>query len=239
LAADWIAVRATADASQKEWERLRVLSVQQNASEHALEAAEATAKRDNALADAARRRLIADWGKTIADTPDLPAFTQSLSAGDEALVRIDLPAGEVLKTRPESARLLPLSDATNPIEAEFVSLMPNVDAQTQGQGFLFLVKSNQFRLSPGAAVVGHLALAGKAQSGVVIPRGAVVRFNGRPWIYIQTSNDTFVRREISEQEPLADGWFMTQSFKVGDRVVVTGAQMLLSEEQKYQIQMGD
>ena len=95
LAADLIAARATADASQKEWERLKILSVRQNASERALQAAEAAAQRDNALADSARQRLLTAWGKAIADWPDLRDFVQALSTGDHALVRIDLLAGEL------------------------------------------------------------------------------------------------------------------------------------------------
>jgi multidrug efflux system membrane fusion protein len=239
LAADLMAARATADASQKEWDRLKVLSVRQNASERALQAAEATAQRDNAQADSSRQHLLAAWGKAIADRPDLREFVQSLSTGDRALVRIDLLAGDSLKTKPESARLFLLSDEINPVEAEFVSSMPSVDAQTQGQGFLFLVNSNRLRFAPGAAVLGYLKLAGAAQSGVLIPRNAVIRFNGKPWVYLQTGEEAFVRREISEEHPFADGWFMKEEFKPSDHVIVIGAQMLLSEEQKYQIQMGD
>lgn len=239
LVADLIGARAAADASQKEWERLKTLSVRQNASERALQSAEAAAQRDNAVADAAKQHLLTAWGKTISDQPDLRDFVQSLSTGDMAFARIDLLAGEFLNSTPEHARLFPVSGETNAVEAEFVSPMPNVDAQTQGQGFLFLVKSNQFHLAPGAAVVGYLTLAGEAQDGVLIPRNAAVRFSGKPWIYIENGNDAFTRREISEEQPLADGWFMKDAFKPGDRVVMTGAQMILSEEQKYQIQMGD
>jgi hypothetical protein len=40
----------------------------------------------------------------------------------------------------------------------------------------------------------------------------------------------FVRRETSLTSPLGDGWFMQRGFAPGDRVVVEGAQQLLSEE---------
>lgn len=239
LAAELITARATAEASQKDRDRLKTLSVRQNASERALQAAEAAAQRDTALADSARQRLVAAWGQAIADHADLPDFVQSLSTGQNALVRLDLLAGELLKSNPQGARLFLLSDENNPVEAEFVSFMPTVDAQTQGQGFLYLVKSNQFRFTPGAAVLGRIRIAGEAQSGAVIPRSAVVRLNGKPWVYLQTDNETFARRAISENEPLGEGWFMAQGPRSGDRVVVRGAQMLLSEEQKYQIHMGD
>lgn len=239
LVAELVTARATAEASQKELERLKVLSAQDNTSPRALQAADAAAQRDRALADSARQRLFAAWSSAITDRKDLAALVQSLAMGDNALVRIDLLAGEFLNSRPQRARLVPLSGETNAVEAEFVSPMPSVDAQTQGQGFLFLVKSNQLHLLPGAAVVGYLALSGEAQNGVLIPRKAVVRFSGNPWIYIESGNDTFTRREVSEEHPQADGWFAAQGLKPGDRVVTGGAQLLLSEEQKHQIQMGD
>ena len=237
--AEFVSAHATADASQKELERLKVLSAQNNTSARALQTAEAAAQRDSALADSARQRLLAAWGKAIADHADLATFVQSLASGENALVRIDLLAGELLKTQPAGARLFRLSDENNPVEAEFVSSAPIVDAQTQGQGFLFLVKSRQPGFAPGASVIGYLKIAGDAQNSVVIPRGAVVRFNGKPWIYFQTGDQTFARREISLEQPLADGWFAAQGMKPGERVVVSGAQMLLSEEQKYQIKIGD
>lgn len=239
LAADWIAARATASASRKEAERLKVLSARQNASERALQGAEATAQRDSAFAESARQHLLAAWGKAIADRADLQQFVQSLAAGETALVRIDLLPGERLKSSPLGARLFALADENNPVEAEFFSSVPTVDAQTQGQAFLFLVEANQFRFAPGAAVLARIRIAGEALNGVLIPRNAVVRFNGKPWIFLQIGDETFARREISEDQPLGDGWFMPQGPMPGERVVVRGAQMLLSEEQKYQIRMGE
>ena len=237
--AEFVSARAAADASQKELVRLKTLAEQDNASGRALQTAEAAAKRDDAQAEAARTRLLTTWGKAIADRVDLTTFVQSLALGDSELVRIDLLAGELLKSPPLSARLFALSDENNVVAADFVGPAPAVDALTQGQGFLFLVPARQPGFTPGASVVGFLKIAGEARNGVTIPRGAVVRFGGKPWIYLQTGGDTFLRREISLDTPLAGGWFGVQGVKPDDRVVVGGAQMLLSEEQKYQIRMGD
>jgi hypothetical protein len=239
LVAELVSARATAEASQKELERLKVLSAQDNAAPRAVQAAEAAAQRDRALADSARQRLLVAWGGSIADRADLAAFVQLLASGENALVRVDLLAGEFLKTLPLGARLFALSDENNAVEAAFIGTAPAVDAQTQGQGFLFLVTSRQPGFVVGAVLLGYLKVAGDAQSGVVIPRGAVARFNGKPWIYLQIGEQTFTRREISLERPLTEGWFAAQGVKPGNRVVVGGAQLLLSEEQKYQIHLGD
>ncbi|MBI3851557.1 MAG: hypothetical protein HY298_14965 [Verrucomicrobia bacterium] len=239
LVNELVAAHFAAQASGKEFERLKLLADQNNASARALEAAEATARRDQLQMQSLRTKLALTWGKALAEGDDLPGFAQSLATHENALVRIDLPAGESLPSPPLSARIVSLAEESKPVTAEFFDVAPAVNAQTQGQGFLFLVKSNQFRFAPGAAVLGYLRIAGQAQSGAVIPRNAVVRFNGKPWVYFQSGNQTFTRREISEDQPLAEGWFAAQGMKAGDRVVVQGAQMLLSEEQKYQIHMGD
>ncbi len=79
----------------------------------------------------------------------------------------------------------------------------------------------------------------KATRGVVIPRSAVVRFGGKAWAYVQTDEVRFSRREVALDQATEQGWFTTAGFTVGDRVVVAGAQLLLSEEFKSQIQIGE
>lgn len=237
--AELVSARATADASRKDLARIQSLAQQSNASARSLEATQAAADRDQADVESARAKFSVAWGGALANRDDLSKFAETLASSQNALVRIDLPAGEILKRQPAGARLFALGDENTPVEAEFIGVAPAVESQTQGQGFLFLVSSHNPAFAPGAAVVGYVQTPGEPQNGVLIPQNAVIRFNGEPWIYLQSSNDTFTRREISEKEPLASGWFMQADFKPGDQVVVTGAQMLLSEEQKNQIQIGD
>ena len=66
----------------------------------------------------------------------------------------------------------------------------------------------------------------------MLPRTAVVRYASRAWVYVQTSDEVFTRREASLVSPTPDGWFVKTGFAPGDPVVVTGAQTLLSEELK-------
>jgi hypothetical protein len=119
-----------------------------------------------------------------------------------------------------------------------VALAAAVDPKTQGQPFIFRVPDPSFSLRPGLSVTAYLEVPGPRRQGVVIPRSAVVRQSGKTWVYVQTALDQFARREVSLEDPTAEGWF-ARSISAGDRVVTTGAQTLLSEEFKSQIQVGE
>ena len=76
---------------------------------------------------------------------------------------------------------------------------------------------------------------GKTREGVLVPDAAVVWHGGKAWAYVKQGNDRFVRREVSTAQDLPGGWFNAEGFAAGEPVVVSGAQLLLSEELKYQI----
>ncbi len=239
LVAELASAQAARTASQNEYERLSLLNQQKNASDRALQAAEATAQRDEIVVESARTRLVSGWGMAIAERPSLAAFVQSLASLQNALVRIDLPAGERSKEIPTGARIVAVSEGDNPAAGQYLGPAPNVDPQMQGQAFLFLVAGGSPGLVPGRAVSGYLAFAGEPLSGCIIPDSAVLRHAGRGWVYVQTGENTFARREIALDRRLEDGWFVSVGVAANQRVVVRGAQALLSEEQKYQIKMLD
>jgi len=228
LVAELESARAAAEASREEYERLKVLAEQNNASARALQAAQATTKRDQLLVDSASAKLALGWGKTMTERSDLPALARSLTLGEAALVRLDLSAGETLSSPPVSARLESLADEKHPVAGEFFSAATTVDPQAQGLGFLFLAKGNG--LAPGTAITGYLRVPGEASGGVIVPGAAVLRHEGKAWVYLQTGEGGFVRREISLDRPADKGWFIAGGITAKDRVVVSGAQTILSEE---------
>ena len=67
-------------------------------------------------------------------------------------------------------------------------------------------------------------------NGVLIPSSAVIRYQGKAWVYLQTGDKEFTRREIPLDHPGANGWFVSSGVTDKDRVVEIGAQTLLSEE---------
>jgi hypothetical protein len=231
LVTELAVAQAAYTASSSELVRLKTLEGQGNASARALQTAEATAARDLVALQSARERLALSWGKVAADQKDLPAFVQSLTSLEAAVIRIDLPVGETLKASPLTARIITLAGAS--AEAAFLEPARNVDPQTQGQGLLFLLKPNALGLTFGQSVVGYLKIPGKPVAGVIIPRDAVVRTEGAGWIYVlNVAGDAFTRTEVALDHPTEAGWFVTKGATASDRVVVTGAHQLLSFELK-------
>jgi hypothetical protein len=239
LVSNLASARAALDASGKECQRVKTLFNQgENASARALEAAEAAMKRDQIALQTAEAQLVCAWGQSVAGQPDLPAFVQALSTLQKVLVRLDLPAGEMTTETPMGARLV-VPGTNQPLVAGFLGQTTVTDPQVQGQGFLFEATNTPARLSPGLAITGYLQLPNELLRGVIVPEAAVVRTAGRAWVYVQTGPATFTRRDLNQEHPVADGWFVTGGVTPNDRVVTTGAQTLLSEERKTEIKTDD
>jgi hypothetical protein len=235
---DIASARVALDASAKEYQRVKGLYEREaNASARVLETGEATMKRDQIALNAAEAQLMSVWGSAVAQQPDA-AFVQSLAIRQTALVRLDLPSGELLTETPTGGRLLAPGIAQD-IDARFLGRAATTDPQTQGAGFLLLATNALGRLTPGLALTGFLQLPGEAVRGVIVPDRALVRAEERAWVYVQTTETGFMRRSINLNHPLADGWFVTTGVSSGERLVVTAAQTLLSEERKAQIKIGD
>jgi hypothetical protein len=226
---------AAADAafvtSSNELVRQKLMLEQGNTSQSKLQTAESNARRDQLAVQAARDKLALAWGKSVAEEKDLPAFVKPLTEQAAVLVRVDLPVGETLTTPPNGARIAALSGKS--AAGQYLGTTANVDPQTLGRGAIFLVKPNTLGLMSGEAVVGYLELPGEPLTGVLVPSEAVILTEGRHWVYIMNSGaDAFTRMEVSLEHPAQGGWLVSNGISTNDYMVVTGAQSLLSEEQK-------
>jgi hypothetical protein len=152
---------------------------------------------------------------------------------------LSLPVGQSLSQEPNEARIGVLGYETQPLVTRIIWSAPTADSHLQGQSFLLKVEAQGFPLRPGTAVTGQLESPGNAKPGVVVPEAAVVRTGDRAWAYVQIAATQFERRQLEATMPSARGWFVTSGFATGDHIVVTGAQALLSEELKSQIQVKD
>lgn len=225
--------RLALEISMKDFDRLKVLHAQdQNVSTRVLDMAEAAAKRDQLLVQTAELKLVSAWGKPIVSQPDLPGFVHALATLEAALVRVDVPLGDALKAPPAAARLASVSAPELPMTAQLLGTAVSADPQTQGQGFLFLLKPSSF--APGSAVIAWLDAGGEAEKGVRVPRSALVRHQGEAFVYVQVGDELFERKEVALEHPIDGGWFVHEELKPEQKIVVTGAQQLLSEELKGQ-----
>jgi hypothetical protein len=172
--------------------------------------------------------------------PDARAsLIDSLMKRAAGIVRISLPPGQSLAQEPTDARVDVLGFDTQPLVTHAVWFAPTVDPHLQGQGFLLKVDAQGFPIRPGTSVIAHLKSPEPAQPGVVVPEAAVVRMGDGAWAYVQIKPTQFERRQLVMMSSDARGWFVPSGFAAGDHIVVTGAQALLSEELKSQIQVRD
>lgn len=82
-----------------------------------------------------------------------------------------------------------------------------------------------------------LVPVGSLLRGIVIPGSALVWWQGKAWAYEATSPSTFARQEVPTDTPVEGGYFIpATTFAPGTKLVTAGAQALLSEEFRSQIQ---
>jgi membrane fusion protein, multidrug efflux system len=240
LVAEIAGAQVAMDASQREHQRVKQLyEAGQNAPARSVEAAEALLNKDRVVLESLREKLVLQWGREMAAQPDLPGLARSLASREQALVQVGLPGATGLQAPSAEIRLAPATDEQAFAQGTFFSWAATADPQTQSQGLIYAVRQSEPRLVPGTAVVGWIPMPGPPMAGVQVPRAAVVRAAGRAWVYVQTAEDTFARREVSLSHPMPHGWLATGGLAGGQRVVTTAAQMLLSEESKSQIRLMD
>jgi len=230
--------------SKSEYERVRTLYEQdQNMSLRAMQAAEATYRTNQAQieADEQDTKLQLDmvrqrWGAVVANWIERQSpMLERILEQDEFMAQVIFPPGEVAKAPAK----LPLQLSGHKfVEASYVSPLPQVNPQVQGISFLYLVPAR-----PGLAVGMNLAVlvpVGRKVGGAVVPQSAMVWWQGKGWSYEQTSRTTFVRREVPTKNPVNGGYFVpNREFTPETRLVVEGAQALLSQEFRSQIQGSD
>lgn len=233
--------RAAADASEAEYNRLAGLNRSgANVSEKSIEAARATLLSDraslanaqqstNALKDSTRLR----WSAALANWIEKgsPQF-RALIAQRAYLLQITATGAWAAP----SQATLQLPDGAH-LGAQRIAALPQIDPRLQAPAYLYWVPAH-------AGLVSGLNLpvslpAGPPQRGVVVPQSAVVWTQGNPWCYIETSLGKFTRTAVSTANATPGGWFVTGTIAPGTRVVTGGAQTLLSEEFRSQIQSED
>ena len=236
--------RAASDVARKEFERQKALVKSQNVSEKSFQDAEgnflveqanlAVAQAQvNAMEATARQR----WGAVIGQALiDNAASAERLWRKEDLLLHITVPNGVALAEAPPTATVQGAGGSA--LAAKFISRAQRTDAKIQGRSFFYIAEAKDAGLLPGMNVAALLPV-GEPQPGVLVPGSAIVWLHGKTWVYAEGEPDHFARRVVSTEQPDGDGFFQPADFASGSRFVVQGAQVLLSEEFRAQILIGD
>ena len=235
--------RSAVNMSKQEYERTKALyQDNQNASLKALQKAEQVFLADEArlesaslaiqdLRSSARQQFgepLASWALARASLE----FDKFLKR-EEVIVRVTLSPGLKISAPP---RVQLVANNNPPVIAYLVSASPQSDPAILGNAYFYRAST---ALAAGTHVTAHFPTSSQAKKGVFIPADAIVWYAGQAWTYVQLDQERFERRSVSNEYPRNGGFFVSEGFKPEERVVVKGAQLMLSEELRSLIQTGD
>jgi len=230
LNSDLLAATAAAAASDSELKRVAGLVAQdRSASQQALELARARAAADAAAASLLRRRLELEWGPGFASQTDAARqkLIEDVGSGAAALLRADAPRypdgimGRVF---------VELRDNTEIATTELLGLSGTTDQRMQTVGLFCVVRGEPAKiLRPGRVVSGRIE-TNESLTGVVLPRSALIRSQGKTWAYVRTGAEEFARREVIGGLPVADGWYVAEGFEPGTEIVDEGVGSMIGVE---------
>lgn len=232
--------RAAAQASQAEYTRVMQLNRDtENISQKAVETARAASDSDAAVLQNAQQSMTVlkdsmqlHWGGAVArwlqeGSPQLSA----LVAQRIYLLQVTAIGGG--SSTPPPYAVVQFPDGAHGT-AHLISTLPQLDPRLQSPSFLYVVNAH-------AGLIPEINLSvllpsGPMRSGVVVPYGAVVWWQGKAWCYVEERLNKFTREEVSTANPTPTGWFVSEGIAADARVATKGAQTLLSEEFRAQIQ---
>ncbi len=73
----------------------------------------------------------------------------------------------------------------------------------------------------------------------LISRSSILRYEGKIFVYIESAPNEFILKEIQLVKPTSQGWLISSRSSFMGKIVSVGAETLLSEELKSQIQIGE
>lgn len=236
-------LRAVVASSEAEYERARKLYAdERNVAERVVQATEAQWRADLARLQAAEQSaksvtdaMRATWGPAITGWAADPGGTSfdALASQQSVIVQMVFPHELQAAAGHAPLSVAPVSSRSAQRSARFLSASPQTDVSLPGATYFYIVDGQGLRA--GMRVAGVLKLGGKARTGVAVPEAAVVWHGGKAWAFVKEDEKTFVRKLVSTDDEIGDAWFNVDGFASGDEVVISGAQLLLSEELKFQI----
>ncbi|GAA5126254.1 hypothetical protein JIN84_15275 [Luteolibacter yonseiensis] len=197
-----------------------------------VEAAQAQLVRDRASMRTLEDRLVLEWGPRFSKlaATDRATLLGDLLEGRMAIARLSVARSETVTGIPLAANLHVFGREMKPIRCTSISPATTMDPAFLSQGFFGVMETPDTPLAIGLTLTGSLEIRGEPRSGIKIPQAAVVFYLGKAWVYQGGGDGTFKRVEIPTDEPVDDGWFLSNGVIPPHPVVTKGAQSILSKE---------
>tara|TARA_B110000967_G_C18855757_1_gene547121 strand:+ start:826 stop:1896 length:1071 start_codon:yes stop_codon:yes gene_type:complete len=160
---------------------------------------------------------------------------KDIISGKAKLVKITFSPNQISQEIPKKINISSIAQITSNYEALYFSDSPEVDVSRSGKSFYYLVYDN--KILNGEKFTGHSLASPEDQHFLFVPKESVIWSNGMPWAYTHIINTgKYIKKSLSGLKEANNGWIIEEgNFKAGDLIVTEGAQLLLSEEFKYQI----
>ena len=239
--------KAKYSESQLNLSRTKALQLQGIVSTRRLQEQQALSLSDKANLDASgyqQQTIIAasrlEWGDILTEWFVL---TQSKDAEQfikhgTQLMLITLPANAHLRPGVQSIYIDDHGQRNTATKAILISASPKVDPVSQGERYF--VKTEGRQIPVGSHITAWIGNEVTENTGVMIPKSALVWHLGQAFVFTKTSDHLFNRRPIAEFIPDKEGYFVTgNQLQPGEEIVITGAQTLLSQQLKVLIPSED
>lgn len=232
-------------ASRPAYERARDLYQKNIGNLVQVQTTEAALIGDKAGVEAAESKVrtlkataIQEWGPVIGTALINDAgLVHRLIERQEFLLQVTVPPSRALD--PPAIATVEVPGSQRRAEIRYISPATRTDPKIQGLSFFYAAGANSGML-PGMNARAFLS-SGDPVDGYVIPPPAIVWWAGHPWVYVKIGDDEFTRRHIPTDMPVGrDGEFVVPVSAFAEpapEIVFSGAQMLLSEEFRAQIQV--
>ena len=231
LLSDLATAKAALAASQAEAARTKGLAQDATVSAKIAEAARAQALADQAKVTLLRQRLGLEWGPYFANLPDsaMAQLAQDIAASQTALVRVDTPSGQGMKTASSvEIDLGPLGSASGRV----AGVARTADQRLQSPGLITIVTGSQAAYLNNGLTLNAKLYGGSGTDGLLIPNAALLRQGGHVYAYVKTAQG-FEKREVRAARILPDGLIVKDGFGAGETIVVQGASALLTAENTH------
>lgn len=232
--------------AQKNRDRLARLSQESIIATKDLVAAESMLATETTKAATLRHRLqelreeaLHSWGPELfrLAIEEDSALWDGLLKRQKVLALVALPASQSLPPGTRTIHVARNRDREHAVRAEFLSAAPNTDNFVQGETYFFHLDAA--RLRTGMRVDAWIPRDGQKERGVFVPASAIVWYGGLPWVYLRIDETSYRRVAVTDYEEYGDGWFVRSGLQGASQLVMTGAQLLLSEEMRGQIPRED